>query len=187
MSIIWNEEDIVLQRLVVLGLFQPPEGAAFLLPVAMEAGEFVDWGFVPSKSQIIKLKQLTHEEAVTNWSCILSIFFLIKLPRIWGNKAFMKSLRRYIMQCQLSVLWYSVLCESHNTLNRCWRSHWPTGLRCRQFYDRKFYDGTDVQTFQTLLWCEVKCVHMPWCLRKKNILSLYWGRACGTWYLKKYF
>lgn len=40
---------------------------------------------------------------------------LIKLQRIWGNKTFMKSLQHYIMQCQLTVLWHSVLCESCNT------------------------------------------------------------------------
>lgn len=88
--------------------------------------------FVPSISQIIEIK------TTDSWGNgdkrklhFILFFFLIKLQRIWGNKAFMKSLQHYIMRCQLTVLWHSVLCESRNTFKRCWRIHWPTGLTCR--------------------------------------------------------
>lgn len=83
---------------------------------------------------------------------------LMQQQRTWGNKAFMKSLRHYIMRCHLIVLWYSILCKSLNTLNRCGEFQRPTGLRHRQWY----YWNRTLRRY----WCTFKrfklCCGVKW-------------------------
>lgn len=190
-----NEEGGFLQRILLgLSVFQSTTRGS-CIPASRGYGHWsvCGWRFCSSKDE--------REINISNWAMTMQWpadaascpAVLTQLWRTWGNKAFMKPPPSAV-QCNVTPWywdtrsWESLL----HTLNRCWGFHWPTGLTYRCWYHWNttwgFYDGTDVHLNVSnfaVVWRD--CVHMPWCLRRKIILGLYWERACGTGYLKKYF
>ncbi len=150
---------------------QPPEGAASLLPAAMDKGEIMDWGFIPAK--LLKWINSSNWLVKTQWQVEAAFcsVVLVQQQRTWEKKAFMKSLQHYTMSPNSIVILNLVWVSQHfkqvlgvslaHRLHRHWY-YWNRTLA--------FYDGTDVHLNVSnfaVVWSG--CVHMPWCLWGKNI------------------
>lgn len=93
----WSER--VLQRLTGgTQLFsQPLEGAASLLPAAMDNGEFMDWGFIPAEPQKYWWRN-------SEWWKPHFVLLDVGKDGLYENHS----------STQCHPLWYSILCESQH-------------------------------------------------------------------------